>query len=87
MVASGFITPDPDAAEPAVQTIETLWYLRFFDVAIPIMTSAIALVIMWSYEISETRANEIRRELEARRSANAGERESNENAEADVTDV
>ena len=67
LVASGFITPAPDATEPVVQTAETLWYLRMFDVVIPIITSSIALFIMSTYEISETRANEIRSELERRR--------------------
>ena len=37
------------------------------DVVIPIVTSGIALAIMWSYEISETRANDIRAQLEQRR--------------------
>lgn len=64
---SGFITPAPDATEPVVQTAETMLMLRLFDVVIPIVTSAIALGIMWSYEISETKANEIRAQLEERR--------------------
>lgn len=67
LVGSGFITPAPDATEPVVQTVETLWYLRVFDVVIPMITSAIGLVIMWRYEITESRAKEIRTELEARR--------------------
>ncbi len=67
LVASGFITPAPDATEPVLQTPATLFYLRIFDVAIPIVTSLIALAIMWSYEISESRAKEIRAELEQRR--------------------
>ncbi len=67
LVASGFITPEPGATEPVVQTAETMFYLRVFDVVIPIVTSSIALAIMWSYEISETRAHEIRAELEQRR--------------------
>jgi len=67
LVGSGFITPAPGATEPVVQTAETLFYLRMFDVVIPIVTSGIALAIMWSYEISESRANEIRSELEKRR--------------------
>jgi GPH family glycoside/pentoside/hexuronide:cation symporter len=67
LVGSGFVTPEPDATEPVIQSASTLLYLRLFDVVIPIVTSGIALVIMWSYEISETRAKEIRAELEARR--------------------
>lgn len=65
--ASGFITPSQDAAEPVVQSASTLLYLRVFDVVIPIITSIIALAIMWRYEISESRAREIREELEQRR--------------------
>ncbi len=65
--ASGFITPTQDATEPVVQTAKTLLYLRSFDVVIPIITSGIALAIMWRYEISESRAREIREELEKRR--------------------
>ena len=67
LVGSGFITPAPDATEPVVQTASTLFYLRLFDVVIPIITSALALLIMSTYEINETRANEIRAELEQRR--------------------
>ena len=64
---SGFVTPAPDATEPVVQSADTLLMLRLFDVVIPIVTSGIALAIMWSYEISETRANDIRAQLEQRR--------------------
>jgi glycoside/pentoside/hexuronide:cation symporter, GPH family len=69
LVASGFVTPDSDATEPVIQTAKTLWYLRMFDVVIPIFTSMIALAIMSTYEISEVRANEIRAELTQRREA------------------
>ena len=65
--SSGFITPAEDATEPVIQSAQTMLYLRLFDVVIPIITSAIALAIMWSYEISESRASEIRVELERRR--------------------
>ena len=64
---SGFITPPKDATEPIVQTAETLLYLRLFDIFIPMATSALALAIIWRYEITETRAHEIRAELERRR--------------------
>lgn len=67
LVASGFITPQPDATEPVVQATDTLVYLRLFDVVIPIITSSIAMAIMWTYEITEPRAREIRSELERRR--------------------
>ncbi len=67
LVAAGFITPEPGATEPVVQTTETLLYLRMFDVVIPIITSGIAMAIMLTYEITESRANDIRAELERRR--------------------
>jgi GPH family glycoside/pentoside/hexuronide:cation symporter len=51
----------------ADQSESALFYIRFFNVVIPVATSAIAIIVMWRYEISETRANEIRSELEARR--------------------
>lgn len=68
LVGSGFVTPTPGDTEPVVQSASTLFYLRLFDVVIPIITSAAAIVIMWPYEITESRANEIREELEQRRS-------------------
>lgn len=69
---SGFVTPSPGASEPVVQSASTLFYLRLFDVVIPMITSILAMIIMWSYEITEVRANEIRRDLDVRhRNANA----------------
>ncbi|MEM7384107.1 MAG: MFS transporter [Verrucomicrobiota bacterium] len=58
---------DFDSAEGALQEESTLFYLRLFDVLIPICTSALAILIMYGYTLSETRAREIRDELEARR--------------------
>lgn len=69
LVASGFLTPEPGATEPVVQSEATLLYLRLFDVVIPIVTSAIAMVIMWGYEITEEKANEIRNTLESRQAS------------------
>jgi GPH family glycoside/pentoside/hexuronide:cation symporter len=60
--ASGF-----DVALESAQPQRTLLLLRLFDVVIPSITSAIALAIMYRYEISESRAREIRVELEQRR--------------------
>jgi GPH family glycoside/pentoside/hexuronide:cation symporter len=59
--ASGF------AVELEAQTEKTLFLLRVFDVGAPLVTSALALVIMLTYQISERRAYEIRAELERRR--------------------
>ena len=56
-----------DVALETQQTERTLYLLRIFDVGIPIITSALALLIIARYSISEERASEIRHELEARR--------------------
>ena len=59
--ASGF------AVELVAQPEKTLFLLRVFDVGVPMVTSALAIVIMFTYQISERRAYEIRAELERRR--------------------
>jgi GPH family glycoside/pentoside/hexuronide:cation symporter len=56
-----------DVALEAGQAEKTLLLLRVFDVGIPIVTSAIALWIIFSYSITEEKAHEIRAELERRR--------------------
>ncbi len=62
-----------DVALEAGQSERTLFLLRVFDVGVPLLTSAIALFIMATYQITEERAYEIRAELEQRRgSLNAG---------------
>ena len=55
--------------ELKMQSTETMFWLRIFDVGVPLITSALALLIMSTYEISESRAKEIRTELEQRRQA------------------
>jgi len=59
--ASGF------AVEVGGQPERTLLLLRVFDVCVPLVTSALAILIMLTYPISERRAYEIRTELEVRR--------------------
>ena len=56
-----------DVALGAAQADSTLFLIRVFDIGIPLVTSAIALFIMWTYEITEIKAHEIRLELEKRR--------------------
>jgi len=53
--------------ELAMQSDRTLFLLRLFDIGVPLITSAIAILIMFRYPISEKRAYEIRETLEARR--------------------
>lgn len=60
--ASGF-----DEALGSGQSENTLFLLRVFDVGVPIVTSAIALLIIATFKITEEKANQIRAELEKRR--------------------
>ncbi len=56
-----------DVALGAGQAESTLFWIRIFDVGIPIITSAIALWLIATYSITEKKAHEIRCELEERR--------------------
>ncbi len=56
-----------DLAVGSGQEARTLFLLRVFDVGIPVITSAIALLIIAKYTLTENRAYEIRAELESRR--------------------
>ena len=56
-----------DVALDTAQSERTLLLLRAFDVGIPLLTSAIAIVLIMAYTITEKRAYEIRAELEKRR--------------------
>ncbi len=60
--ASGF-----DVALNAAQSTQTLFLLRVFDVGVPIITSALAIWIIATYSITESKAHEIRQQLEQRR--------------------
>lgn len=51
----------------AVQTTETLTYLRLADITIPALTAALAIWVMWKYDLTEKRAREIKDELVMRR--------------------
>lgn len=52
-----------------VQSMEALTNLRIADITIPIIAGIFAIIIMWKYDISETRANEIRDQLLERKAA------------------
>jgi GPH family glycoside/pentoside/hexuronide:cation symporter len=43
--------------------------MRLFDILVPMLTSALAIYIVASYEITEEKAHEVRAELERRRGA------------------
>ena len=51
----------------AQQAAETMTSLRIADVAIPSLTAALAIWVMWKYSLSEDRAREIKAELIERR--------------------
>lgn len=51
----------------AQQSAETLTNLRLADIVIPAGTAALAIWVMWGYDLSEERALEIKEELIARR--------------------
>ncbi len=64
--ASGF-----EVTLEAAQPVKTLILLRVFDCGIPLICAVIAVVTVATYEITETRAHEIRAELEKRRGKTA----------------
>ena len=60
--ATGF-----DVALGGNQAAETIFMMRVFDVAIPIVSSALAIWMIVTYPITEEKAHQIRAELEQRR--------------------
>ncbi|MBW6498092.1 MAG: MFS transporter [Bacteroidales bacterium] len=51
----------------AVQTAETITNLRLADIFIPATTAGLAILVMWRYDLTETKAREIKDELVNRR--------------------
>jgi len=51
----------------AVQTAETMYSLRIFDIVIPCLTAGLAAYVMINYDLNEDRVMEIKKELEAKR--------------------
>jgi glycoside/pentoside/hexuronide:cation symporter, GPH family len=49
------------------QTAKTLLMLRVYDISVPIITSLIALITICTFKITEEKALEVRKLLEARR--------------------
>lgn len=49
------------------QAKQTIFLMRFFDVVVPILTTALAMWAVHTFPITEDKAHEIRKELEARR--------------------
>ena len=53
------------------QSAEVLTRLRLADILIPIVTGLLAILIIWKYDITEAKANEIRAALTKRRGEDA----------------
>ncbi len=51
----------------AIQTTETLTRLRLADIIVPAFTAGLAILVMWKYDLTEKKANEIKEELIRRR--------------------
>ena len=64
LVVTGF-----DVDLGANQSAEALYLMRLFDVLVPVAASLLAIWAIASYSITEERAYEVRKELEARRGA------------------
>lgn len=50
-----------------MQTAETMLHLRIADIIIPAVTAGIAIWVMWGYDLTEERSDEIQKELVRRR--------------------
>lgn len=51
----------------AIQTTETLTNLRIADIVIPAITASLAVWVMWGYDLTEQKAEEIQQDLIRRR--------------------
>lgn len=49
------------------QTTEAMTNLRYADIIIPVVTAAMAILVMWKYDLSETKVMEIKNQLLDRR--------------------
>lgn len=47
------------------QNAHTLLMLRVYDIAIPVICSLIAILLVWKYPLTEQKAHEVREQLEA----------------------
>ena len=60
--ATGF-----DVALGGQQAASTIFWMRFFDVLVPVVSSAVAIWAIFTYPITEERAHAVRMQLEERR--------------------
>ena len=71
LAAGGFLLNGTgfDVALGGQQSDQTIILMRLFDAVVPFVASGIAIWIIATFSITEERAHEVRRELEARRGA------------------
>lgn len=50
-----------------IQSADTITNLRLADISIPALTAALAIWVMWNYDLTEQKVREIKMELEKRR--------------------
>lgn len=50
-----------------IQAADTIFKLRLADISIPAITAALAIVVMWNYDLTEEKARKIKEELVSRR--------------------
>ncbi len=77
--ATGF-----DVALGGAQTADTLFYMRLADVLVPVLCSVVAIWMIATYPITESKAVEIRRQLELRRGKLTADEDSTDASEADL---
>ncbi len=51
----------------SIQAADTIIKLRLADISIPAITAALAILVMWNYDLTEEKAREIKEELVSRR--------------------
>ncbi len=54
-------------AKSSIQAAQTMHDLRIADIIIPSVTAALAVLIMWNYNLNEDQVSKIKRELEEKR--------------------
>jgi GPH family glycoside/pentoside/hexuronide:cation symporter len=68
LVTSGFILKGLGyVSDASAQTDAAILGMRITDIALPVITAALAIWVMWKYSLSEDRAKEIKAELIERR--------------------
>jgi GPH family glycoside/pentoside/hexuronide:cation symporter len=66
LLAGGFLLNATgfDVALGGAQSDYTLLMLRVYDIVVPVICSALAILLVWKYPITEEKAREVRAQLE-----------------------